>query len=277
MANLNRRDQGRYRCQVNNVAGGPAASQEAQLTVNYGIKIFLNPQPKSRIEGGSVTFTCEVEGKPPPEVTWLKDGNLFTIEAIRMKVTQPTVHHRTPVSLTINELIRTDEGSYNCRVNNFLDERTSTPAFLAVYYSPVIFQNPLNLTKREGDSMVMSCGVDGNPVPEVTWKKDVVTLVHGDRINITKPSSVGRVYSTLTISNLVVGDKGTYKCMVNNTLNAVVSIPGSLTIISLDLWFVNPETNFTVTAGQNVTLVCEVWGVSPDITWYRDGKSMEAT
>lgn len=34
IANLNRQDEGRYKCQVNNSVGGPATSQEAQLTVN---------------------------------------------------------------------------------------------------------------------------------------------------------------------------------------------------------------------------------------------------
>jgi S-methylmethionine-dependent homocysteine/selenocysteine methylase len=78
-------------------------------------------------------MTCEVEGKPPPVITWLKDNNPVTIDGNRMTVTpQPSTSHRTVISFTINTLTRKDEGNYSCRVNNSLDELTSTAALLTV-------------------------------------------------------------------------------------------------------------------------------------------------
>lgn len=97
-----------------------------------GVMIFTHPRAQTKNEGESVTLTCEVEGQPAPSVTWLKNGNPFTIETSRMNVTQPTTHHRTNVSLMINDLKRTDEGSYSCNVKNSYGEQNSTAALLTV-------------------------------------------------------------------------------------------------------------------------------------------------
>jgi hypothetical protein len=90
-----------------------------------------------------------------------------------------------------------------------------------------IYQNPISAIEIESQTMVMWCEIEGKPVPDVTWKKDKVTLVNGGRITTNNPSVVGRANSTLTITNLVRSDEGTYTCTVNNTVNTVVSSPGT--------------------------------------------------
>jgi len=69
----------------------------------------------------------------------------------------------------------------------------------------------------------MWCEIEGKPITTVTWKREGVAVLDGGRISINNPSIMGRAKFTLTISNLVRGDEGSYTCTATNTEGTVVS------------------------------------------------------
>ena len=89
---------------------------------------------------------------------------------------------------------------------------------------PEFTSNPQNITKIEGESVIVSCTVVGNPAPDVIWTKDGQTLNERPAV-----SSTGNT-SSLTITNVVRGDQGLYRCVANNSIDTSTSNPGMLTV-----------------------------------------------
>ena len=63
--------------------------------------------------GHTATFNCTTYGHPVQEVTWFKDGQALTLTS-RVSVVDD-------VRLVIREVGRTDQGMYQCLVNNDRD------------------------------------------------------------------------------------------------------------------------------------------------------------
>ncbi|KAK3749889.1 hypothetical protein QZH41_008268, partial [Actinostola sp. cb2023] len=221
--NLNRTDEGRYKCVLNNSIKANVSSTEAQLTVNYPPKIFISPKNATKKEGESVTFECSLEGKPLSEVTWWHGNTKIDTSVSRYIVSGPPLVGNSKASLKITKVVRGDEGFYYCKAKNKLTTDVSNAAYFTVRYPPVIFVNPLNDTKNEGETATMWCEIEGKPLSNVTWKHGNIAISNGGRISINNPSIVGRANSTLTISNLVRSDEGSYTCTATNADDTVVS------------------------------------------------------
>ena len=57
------------------------------------------------IEGNSVNITCSATGKPDPEVSWIRNGQIQS-------------SGRKTASLNFDQIKRTDDGLYTCSANN---------------------------------------------------------------------------------------------------------------------------------------------------------------
>ena len=93
---------------------------------------------------------------------------------------------------------------------------------------PEFTSNPNNTTRKEGENVILSCTVAGNPAPDVIWTKDGQTLnIPADqRLNVSFTENT----SSLTITNVVRGDQGLYRCVANNSVQNSTSNPGILTV-----------------------------------------------
>ena len=99
-------------------------------------KFLKQPSGDTKSEGQSVTLECEIEGKPKPTVTWLKDG----VEVNSLGDSRITASNKLDTwTLNITELNRNDEGSYTCHASNSLDNKTSATAQLTVNCKFLIF------------------------------------------------------------------------------------------------------------------------------------------
>ena len=106
----------------------------------------------------------------------------------------------------------------------------SIKIFLFVEFpvAPEISQPPMNATKVEGEDVVFSCSVDGNPSPVVTWTKN------GEELNVAANSRIN-VLSThnnhsLTITNVNRSDAGQYTCVASNSVSSSTSSAATLTV-----------------------------------------------
>ena len=89
-----------------------------------------------------------------------------------------------------------------------------------------ITTSPQNTTQQEGKNVTLSCAVDGNPKPSISWTKDVspVSAVGNPRI------SFGTDNNQLIITNVNRSDHGEYQCVASNTLGNTTSSAATLDV-----------------------------------------------
>ena len=100
---------------------------------------------------------------------------------------------------------------------------------------PEFISSPQNVTviEEQNVNLTLDCTVYGNPTPDVKWTKDGHDLSENQRINV---SDFKGNTSSLTITNIVRGDEGQYRCVANNSVNATTSAPGKL-IVNCEYYF----------------------------------------
>ena len=59
----------------------------------------------SYIEGSSVNISCRATGKPDPDVSWIRNGQIKS-------------SGRNTANLNFDQINRTDDGLYTCKANN---------------------------------------------------------------------------------------------------------------------------------------------------------------
>lgn len=96
-------------------------------------KILSSSQNTTKVENDSVTLSCIVEGRPLAEVTWWhRDTKINTNDSVRYNVSGPISVSNSQASMTINGLVRGDEGLYHCKAQNDLATVESDRAYLTV-------------------------------------------------------------------------------------------------------------------------------------------------
>ena len=110
--------------------------------------------------------------------------------------------------------------------------QTKLPFFLV---PPQFISSPQNVTviEEQNVNLTLDCTVYGNPTPDVKWTKDGHDISENQRINV---SDFKGNTSSLTITNIVRGDEGQYRCMANNSVNTTTSAPGKL-IVNCEYYF----------------------------------------
>ena len=86
---------------------------------------------------------------------------------------------------------------------------------------PEISMNPEGLTRVEGQNVVFSCAVEGNPSPNVSWTKN------GQGLNVATNSrltaSRANNNHNLTVTDVHRSDAGQYRCVANNSVGSSTS------------------------------------------------------
>ncbi|XP_070581750.1 hemicentin-1-like isoform X2 [Ptychodera flava] len=177
-------------------------------------------------------------------------------------------------SLRITSVKRDHSGQYSCIVSNTAGS-AQRDILLHVHEPPVIRRGtPDEISKHEGDRVVLPCPVSGFPRPDITWYKDGQEL--GFHPAITQDES-----GTLFISVAEAEDSGIYMCLAtNNAGNSTHSITVKILVGTV---IAAGPTEISVPIGQPVTLPCEVSGDPiPTVTWDKersllviDGKSVQ--
>ncbi|XP_078379871.1 uncharacterized protein LOC144662805 isoform X2 [Oculina patagonica] len=150
----------------------------------------------SYIEGSSVNISCAATGKPDPEVSWMRNGQ---IKSSGKKITY----------LNFDRITRTDDGLYTCRANNSAGTNTRTESLVVRYPAEILSVTSSAAKSWIGQKVTLKCVSDGVPTPTLKWYRP-----DENELN-TVTAKEGTVGVTINDEQ----DFGQYKCVAYNGLD----------------------------------------------------------
>nr|XP_015197420.1 PREDICTED: roundabout homolog 2 isoform X12 [Lepisosteus oculatus] len=207
-------DEGTYTCIAENRVGKVEAS--ASLTVRARPvappQFVVRPRDQIVAQGRTATFPCETKGNPQPAVFWQKEGSqnlLFPNQPL-----QPNSRFAVSQSgdLTISNVQRSDAGYYICQAltvagSILAKAQLEVTDVLTDRPPPIIRQGPANQTLGVDTVALLRCQASGDPIPNISWLKDGVSLLGKDsRMSLQDLGS-------LQIKNVRISDSGVYTCV----------------------------------------------------------------
>ncbi|XP_040908757.1 neural cell adhesion molecule L1-like protein isoform X2 [Toxotes jaculatrix] len=261
---VDERDQGKYMCTAKNSAG--EAVHYFDVIVEEPPK-WLSEPPQSQLTviGSDVYIKCSVSGKPPPDITWRKNGELIQDD--------PGSNRRVfDDTLVLNNAKPEDSAVYQCEASN------SHGSLLANVNVMILNMAPLILTRDYqeyavilGGDIIMNCSVFSSPPPDISWVKyDASETIEGERFLSLQNGS-------LQIISAEKGDSGKYVCAAFNTegksaVTAVLDVKDPTKIV-------DPPQDAQVISGSTAQLKCQAeydksLNSSFEVIWRKDGEQI---
>lgn len=145
-----------------------------------GIPPTFSRKPKTQYvdEGSNVILESRLVAVPEPEITWKFNNKKVKTEKNVKVVTESDMHMYCSV-ISITNVRKDQEGTYEVIAVNREGE-AKLPITLRVRTSekepPQILEPLKSTTINEGDSIVLSTHIIGNPIPNITWYKNGVQI-----------------------------------------------------------------------------------------------------
>ena len=150
---------------------------------------------------------------------------------------------------------------YTGRTGPVTTGSTSIVVAAAPNAAPAISRQPAAPSANVGDTITLSVGYSGNPVPTLQWYKNDVALS-------------GATGPALVLSEITAADAGSYTVSLTNSMGSVRSTAAQLVVNAQPVapTFVGAPQPQGVTAGGAAFFGVEVAGVpAPTLQWLKDG------
>ncbi|XP_066112042.1 hemicentin-2 isoform X1 [Saccopteryx bilineata] len=266
MSRLQPAQAGTYTCVAENAQAEARKDFMVAVLVAPQIRSSGTTQEHSVLEGQEVRLDCEVDGQPPPEVAWLKDGG-----PLGQGVGPHLRFYLDGSSLVLKGLMASDSGAYTCVAHNTAGEDARLHT-VNVLVPPTIKQGTEDtgpLVRRAGELVTLACPVRGSPPIHMSWLKDGLPLPLSQRTHLY---GSGRV---LRISQVQWADSGLFTCVAaspagvaDRNFTLQVHVPPVLEPAEF-------QNDVAVVPGSLVVLPCEAQGNPlPLVSWMKDGKPL---
>ncbi|XP_069604531.1 neural cell adhesion molecule L1 isoform X1 [Ranitomeya imitator] len=253
-------DDGEYECISNNTEG--------EVRHKYIVRVESAPfwinRPKDEIRGPGehVKFTCEVEGKPKPKVSWKINGEPLTAADLGPN------RKMEGGNLILQNLKTSDTAVVQCEARNKHGHILENAYIYVVELAPVILTpDRMNYSSVENTNVFLHCKFFGSPTPVTHWyDRDMRSVVMRDSFNILTNGS-------MEISDVTSEDEGLYYCTASNsqgnmTISAYLDVRNATQIIT------PPETQ-RVRKGGKATFECipvfDPRMENKGVEWKKDG------
>lgn len=133
-----------------NVLTQTTATMTAKLELAVPPSVTIQPKSKIRMAGQSVTFCCDGEGNPPPEIEWFKENNVIDKDL-----------HNYNNTLEISDVTGLN-GSFRCRVINQFGSEFSKVAELKVFARSVDSCSSAPISKNQ--TLPPGCVLNGTNI-----------------------------------------------------------------------------------------------------------------
>uniref|UniRef100_A0AAR2IXI5 Neural cell adhesion molecule L1-like protein n=1 Tax=Pygocentrus nattereri TaxID=42514 RepID=A0AAR2IXI5_PYGNA len=257
-------DSGKYMCKAKNSVGE---------TVHY-FHVEVEEPPRWIEEpvrtqvvtiGSDVHIKCHAAGKPPPAITWLRDGKPLHGEWTPTQSSDLVLYFHPPV---YQHSLSNDTGVYQCEASNTHGTVLATANVMVMNHPPLILtRDYLEYATVRGKSVTMDCRVFGSPPATVHWRReDPEGSVEEERFSIHENGS-------LQIHTAEVEDMGKYMCYATNS-------QGTASISHLSMTeptrIVVPPQDMEVRRGSTAELECQAdmdqsLREDLEILWRKDG------
>ncbi|PNF38132.1 hypothetical protein B7P43_G14601, partial [Cryptotermes secundus] len=235
-----------------------------------------------------VRLTCQVVGRPAPELTWSKDGEALKQDDHHVFWSEENFHTlemshtRLEDSGCYSATARNTNGAVSCRCHLVVDKG------IRAYVAPeFLFELDPEHSVREGGELRLSAQVEAYPTVGVMWHRDGVRLRPSRRIVMTLNHD-GTV--ELALAGISARDAGVYSCTATNEVGRaetstrvsvqvtdappIAKLP---TVIGPEIpyskvpLFVTKPRSTEAVEGDTVIILCEVVGdPKPEVIWLRD-------
>ena len=205
------------------------------------------------VAGTSVNFSVTAGGTAPLSYQW-QFNNIG-------------LSGGTDTSLTLINAQPTNSGSYSVVVNNSEGSVTSDVAVLTVLVPPAITVQSSGLTAAPGTIASFSATATGTLPLFYQWQLNGQNLTDNGRI-------LGASTNTLTLTNVLPADTGSYTLIVSNVAGVVTSAVVTLTVSGPPIILVQPAAQ-NVQAGNGVGFSFTVAGSLPlSYQWRKNGADL---
>uniref|UniRef100_A0A667WWL1 Roundabout, axon guidance receptor, homolog 2 (Drosophila) n=1 Tax=Myripristis murdjan TaxID=586833 RepID=A0A667WWL1_9TELE len=248
-------DEGAYVCVARNYLG-EAVSRNASLEVALLRDDFRqNPTDVVVAAGEPAILECvPPRGHPEPTIYWKKDKVRIDDKDDRITIRGG--------KLMISNTRKSDAGMYICVGTNMVGERDSETAQVTVFERPTFLRRPINQVILEEETVEFRCQVQGDPQPNVRWRKDDIDVPRGRYYD--KDDYVLRVKKATT------GDEGTFTCVAENRVGKLEA-SATLTVRAAPQFVIRPRDQI-VAQGRTATFPCETKGnPQPAVFWQKEG------
>ncbi|XP_066254546.1 irregular chiasm C-roughest protein [Euwallacea similis] len=240
-----------FTCQAQNTAERTHRSAKLKLEVKYAPKVTVTVlsgmSPNGRIpEGSEVRLGCKADANPPNvSYKWfLNDEPIigdFNTELVLHNVSRR--HHDAIVK---------------CEVHNAVGKSEESQT-LDISYGPQFRTKPRSVQAEVGSTVILTCDVDGNPFPDITW-------YHEEKKVSTSPNLTLKVEQN---------NAGRYYCKAHVTgfqdigAEAAIYLKGPPSIVS-------HRTQFGI-EGDNVRVECVAFSIpAPErVIWTFNGREVD--
>uniref|UniRef100_A0A665W4J1 Roundabout, axon guidance receptor, homolog 2 (Drosophila) n=1 Tax=Echeneis naucrates TaxID=173247 RepID=A0A665W4J1_ECHNA len=251
-------DEGAYVCVARNYLG-EAVSRNASLEVALLRDDFRqNPTDVVVAAGEPAILECvPPRGHPEPTIYWKKDKVRIDDKDDRITIRGG--------KLMISNTRKSDAGMYICVGTNMVGERDSETAQVTVFERPTFLRRPINQVVLEEETVEFRCQVQGDPQPNVRWRKDDTDVPRGRyEIKYDKDDYV------LRVKKASISDEGTFTCVAENRVGKLEA-SASLTVRAAPQFVIRPRDQI-VAQGRTATFPCETKGnPQPAVFWQKEG------
>ncbi|XP_041658929.1 roundabout homolog 2 isoform X13 [Cheilinus undulatus] len=251
-------DEGAYVCVARNYLG-EAVSRNASLEVALLRDDFRqNPTDVVVAAGEPAILECvPPRGHPEPTIYWKKDKVRIDDKDDRITIRGG--------KLMISNTRKSDAGMYICVGTNMVGERDSETAQVTVFERPTFLRRPINQVVLEEETVEFRCQVQGDPQPNVRWRKDDIDVPRGRyEIKYDKDDYV------LRVKKASISDEGTFTCVAENRVGKLEA-SATLTVRAAPQFVIRPRDQI-VAQGRTATFPCETKGnPQPAVFWQKEG------
>ncbi|XP_066993605.2 hemicentin-1 isoform X2 [Anabrus simplex] len=240
-------DNGTYECIATNSAG----VQESIIEVLVHVPPKIAPATEEMVVrvGDDISLQCDVNGFPPAEIKWQKDGLPLSADDVTYS------EDSSSISFTAKS---SDGGQYECIATNIAGKDKFITR-VTVMVPPQFEVSKEVVLVNQGEDVTLICYTDAIPPAEYFWNS---------RIDLGRNDIFS---SSLTLNDVQPSVAGAYFCEASNyagTSHKVfyvkVNVPPKI------LSFTERET---LVQGTDYSLACQASGSPlPEISWKKDGK-----
>nr|XP_057926871.1 hemicentin-1 [Doryrhamphus excisus] len=263
---LSPEDSGTYTC----LAVSPAGQKSKIYTLFVLVPPSISgettePREVQATQDSAITLECHAGGNPPPQISWLKNGQpLFLTPRTRL-LTGDSMLRISPLQLS-------DAGVYTCIARSqaglaelSYDVQVHVPPGVD-HVEPV---EPVTVVK--GSLVTLTCEARGVPPPTLTWMKD------GQPLSLHRNLLLDGQETRLQLPDVAPSDAGLYSCVASNqagsstkTFNLTVLEPPKIARSN------SAPEDLTIAVNSPLELECLAEGVPPPtLSWLKDGRPLE--